>query len=84
MTAAYHFRIQLYDITNIVDSVGGGDFFMGGLICGLLHYEDNQKALDFATAASAYKHTLKGDFNWATVDDVEALMNGNISGRVKR
>ena len=41
-------------------------------------------ALDFATAASAYKHTLKGDFNWATVDDVEALMSGNISGRVKR
>ena len=57
---------------------------MGGLIYGLLHYEDNQKALDFATAASAYKHTLKGDFNWAAVDDVEALMSGNISGRVKR
>ena len=73
-----------YDITDIVDRVGGGDSFMGGLIYGLLHYEDNQKALDFATAASAYKHTLKGDFNWATVDDVEALMSGNISGRVKR
>ena len=57
---------------------------MGGLIYGLLHYGDNQKALDFATAASAYKHTLKGDFNWATVDDVEALMSGNVSGRVKR
>lgn len=73
-----------YDITDIVDRVGGGDSFMGGLIYGLLHYGDNQKALDFATAASAYKHTLKGDFNWATVDDVEALMNGNVSGRVKR
>ena len=57
---------------------------MGGLIYGLLHYEDNQKALDFAIAASAYKHTLKGDFNWATVDDVETLMCGNVSGRVKR
>ena len=57
---------------------------MGCLIYGLLHYGDNQKALDFATAASAYKHTLKGDFNWATVDDVEALMSGNVSGRVKR
>ena len=44
----------------------------------------HQKALDFATAASAYKHTLKGDFNWATVEDVEVLMSGNISGRVKR
>lgn len=73
-----------YDITDIVDRVGGGDSFMGGLIYGLLHNEDNQKALDFATAARAYKHTLKGDFNWATVDDVEALMSGNISGRVKR
>lgn len=73
-----------YDITDIVDRVGGGDSFMGGLIYGLLHYEDNKKALDFATAASAYKHTLKGDFNWATVEEVEALMSGNISGRVKR
>lgn len=43
-----------------------------------------KRLFDFATAASAYKHTLKGDFNWATVDDVEALMSGNISGRVKR
>ena len=50
----------------------------------ILFYEDNKKALDFATAASAYKHTLKGDFNWATVEEVEALMSGNISGRVKR
>ena len=57
---------------------------MGGLIYGLIHYEDNQKALDFATAASAYKHTLKGDFNWATVEEVESLMDGNTSGRVKR
>lgn len=73
-----------YDITDIVDRVGGGDSFMGGLIFGLLYYEDSQKALDFATAASAYKHTLKGDFNWATIEDVETLMSGNVSGRVKR
>lgn len=73
-----------YEITDIVDRVGGGDSFMGGLIYGLLHYGDNQRALEFATAASAYKHTLKGDFNWATVGDVEMLMNGNVSGRVKR
>ena len=73
-----------YDITDIVDRVGGGDSFMGGLIYGLLTYTDKQKALEFATAASAYKHTLKGDYNWAAIEDVEALMNGNVSGRVKR
>lgn len=78
------YQSSKYDITDIVDRVGGGDSFMGGLIFGLLHYKDNQKALDFATAASAYKQTLKGDFNWATIEDVEALMGGNVSGRVKR
>lgn len=78
------FQSNKYDITDIVDRVGGGDSFMGGLIYGLLHYEDQQHALDFATAASALKHTVKGDYNWATVEDVESLMNGNASGRVKR
>lgn len=73
-----------YDITDIVDRVGGGDSFMGGLIFGLLHYKDDQQALEFATAASCLKHTLKGDFNWVTVDEVESLMQGNASGRVKR
>ena len=75
---------QRYDITDIVDRVGGGDSFMGGLIFGLLHYDNDQKALEFATAASALKHTLKGDFNWMTVGDVESLMSGNVSGRVNR
>lgn len=73
-----------YDITDIVDRVGGGDSFMGGLIFGLLHYQDDRKALEFATAASCLKHTLKGDFNWVTVKEVENLMNGDASGRVKR
>ena len=73
-----------YDITDIVDRVGGGDSFMGGLIFGLLHYQDDRKALEFATAASCLKHTLKGDYNWVTVQEVENLMNGDISGRVKR
>lgn len=73
-----------YDITDIVDRVGGGDSFMGGLIFGLLHYEDDKKALEFATAASCLKHTLKGDFNWVTVSEVENLMGGDASGRVKR
>ena len=73
-----------YDITDIVDRVGGGDSFMGGLIFGLLHYNDDKKALEFATAASCLKHTLKGDFNWVTVQEVENLMGGDASGRVKR
>ena len=73
-----------YDITDIVDRVGGGDSFMGGLIFGLLHYQDDRKVLEFATAASCLKHTLKGDYNWVTVQEVENLMNGDASGRVKR
>ena len=73
-----------YDITDIVDRVGGGDSFMGGLIFGLLHYDDDRKALEFATAASCLKHTLKGDYNWVTVQEVENLMGGDASGRVKR
>lgn len=73
-----------YDLTDIVDRVGGGDSFMGGLIYGLLHYDDDRLALEFATAASCLKHTLKGDYNWVDVNDVEALMNGDTNGRVKR
>lgn len=73
-----------YDITDIVDRVGGGDSFMGGLIFGLLHYDNDKQALEFATAASCLKHTLKGDFNWVTVLEVENLMGGDASGRVKR
>lgn len=60
-----------YDITDIVDRVGSGDSFMGGLIFGLLHYEDDKKALEFATAASCLKHTLKGDYNWTTISEVK-------------
>ena len=73
-----------YDITDIVDRVGGGDSFMGGLIFGLLHYQDDRKALEFASAASCLKHTLKGDYNWVTIQEVENLMSGDSSGRVKR
>ena len=78
------FKSRRYDITDIVDRVGGGDSFMGGLIFGLLHYKDDCKALEFATAASCLKHTLKGDYNWASVQEVESLMDGDASGRVKR
>ena len=73
-----------YDISDIVDRVGAGDSFMGGLIFGLLHYENDKQALEFAAAASCLKHTLKGDFNWVTVSEVESLMRGDASGRVKR
>jgi len=73
-----------YDITHIVDRVGGGDSFMGGLIYGLLTYDDDQKALDFAAAASALKHTIYGDFNLVSVPEVENLMKGDGSGRVSR
>ncbi len=74
-----------YQITHIVDRVGGGDSFMGGLIYGLLTYkDDDQKALDFAVAASCLKHTIYGDYNLATVDEVEKLMSGDASGRVAR
>ena len=74
-----------YDITHIVDRVGGGDSFMGGLIYGLREYAgDDQRALNFAVAASALKHTIYGDFNLVTVAEVENLMKGDGSGRVAR
>ncbi len=74
-----------YDITHIVDRVGGGDSFMGGLIYGLLSFpEDKQRALDFAVAASCLKHTVSGDYNQVTVQEVENLMRGDSSGRVSR
>ena len=73
-----------YDITHIVDRVGGGDSFMGGLIYGLLSYGDDRKALDFAVAASCLKHTIFGDYNQVTVAEVEKLMAGDGSGRVSR
>lgn len=74
-----------YQITDIVDRVGGGDSFMGGLIYGLLRYpKDDQHALNFAVAASCLKHTIKGDANLATIAEVEKLMGGDASGRVAR
>ena len=79
------YQSKRYDITHIVDRVGGGDSFMGGLIYGLLTYTgDDQKALDFAVAASCLKHTIYGDFNLVTVPEVETLMKGDGSGRVVR
>lgn len=79
------FEAPTYQITHIVDRVGGGDSFMGGLIYGLLKYEgDDQKALNFAVAASCLKHTIYGDANQVSVAEVEKLMSGDASGRVSR
>jgi 2-dehydro-3-deoxygluconokinase len=73
-----------YDITHIVDRVGGGDSFMAGLIYGLTHLADDEGALNFAVAASALKHTIYGDANLVTVDEVQKLAGGDASGRVSR
>jgi len=78
------FEAPSYEITHIVDRVGGGDSFMAGLIYGLLAFEDDQQALNFAVAASCLKHTIKGDANLVTVEEVEKLMGGDGSGRVSR
>lgn len=79
------FEAPVYQITHIVDRVGGGDSFMGGLIYGLLTYNnDDSKALNFAVAASCLKHTIHGDFNMVSVAEVEQLMKGDSSGRVVR
>lgn len=73
-----------YEIRDIIDRVGGGDSFAGGLIYGLNHYEDKQSALEFAVAASCLKHSVIGDFNRVSVSDVEKLMGGDGTGRVQR
>jgi 2-dehydro-3-deoxygluconokinase len=73
-----------YEITHIVDRVGAGDSFGGGLIYGLNVLGSKQEALEFATAASCLKHSLPGDFNRFTVDEVKNLLKGDGSGRVQR
>ncbi len=79
------FSAPTYDIIPIIDRVGGGDSFMGGLIYGLRKYPaDPQKALNFATAAACLKHSISGDFNAVAVAEVETLMAGDASGRVSR
>jgi len=79
------YQSKRYDITHIVDRVGGGDSFMGGLIYGFISFpDDDQQALDFAVAASALKHTIHGDFNLVSIAEVEQLIKGDGSGRVIR
>ncbi len=79
------YKSPTYQITHIVDRVGGGDAFTAGLIYGFIKYEDDlQKALNFAVAASCLKHTVFGDFNMVSVTEVEKLMKGVTSGRIQR
>ena len=80
---ADHFA-KRYEINPIIDRVGGGDSFSGGLIHGLLTKPTQGEALEFAVAASALKHTINGDFNLVGVDEVESLAGGNANGRVQR
>ncbi|NLE75315.1 MAG: sugar kinase [Chloroflexi bacterium] len=79
------FQAPLFDVTHMVDRVGGGDAFAAGLIYGLRTYGgDLQRSLNFAVAASCLKHSIFGDFNLVTVDEAEKLMGGDTSGRVSR
>ena len=78
------FHSRKYEITDIVDRVGGGDSFTAALIYGLNTYEARQQALEFAVAASCLKHSISGDFNRVTVAEVEKLMAGDGSGRIQR
>ena len=78
------YESKRYDINPIIDRVGGGDSFAGGLIHGLLKDKDQGKALEFAVAASALKHTIPGDYNCVSEKEVETLMGGDASGRVQR
>jgi 2-dehydro-3-deoxygluconokinase len=75
---------QRYEITHIVDRVGGGDSFAAGLIYGLTHLRSPAEALEFGVAASALKHSIPGDFNRFTAEEVQALVKGGGSGRVQR
>lgn len=78
------YESKRYEINPIIDRVGGGDSFSGGLIYGLLTKKTQGEALEFAVAASALKHTVNGDFNLVSVDEVESLAGGNGNGRVQR
>lgn len=78
------YESKRYMISDIIDRVGGGDSFAGGLIYGLNTYSDKQEALEFAVAASCLKHSIIGDFNRVNVEDVEKLMSGDGTGRVQR
>jgi 2-dehydro-3-deoxygluconokinase len=77
-------RSQEYDLTHIVDRVGSGDAFMAGLIYSTLKGDDDQQSLEFATAACALKHSVEGDVNLVTVEEVESLVKGQNVGKLLR
>jgi 2-dehydro-3-deoxygluconokinase len=77
-------QTETHQITPIVDRIGGGDAFFAGLIYGLLTYKDDQKALDFAVAASVLKHSIEGDANLITIEEVETVVKGDSSGKLSR
>ncbi len=79
-----HYLSRRYEIDPIVDRVGAGDSFTAGLIYAILSEFDPQRSVDFAVAASCLKHSIRGDFNMVSVKEVEALMGGDVSGRVQR
>lgn len=79
------FESKKYNISHIVDRIGTGDAFMAGILYGMIQWpNDSQRALEFATAASCLKHSIVGDINLVTVEEVEALMNGASGSRVVR
>ena len=78
------YESKRYDINPIIDRIGGGDSFSGGVIHGLLTKATQGEALEFAVAASALKHTINGDFNLVSASEVESLAGGNANGRVQR
>lgn len=79
-----YIKSDMLNITHVIDRVGTGDAFAAGLIYGLLHYEPDEQALSFASAACALKHTVPGDVNMVSLENVLSLMNGNTSGALKR
>ncbi len=79
-----YIKTKFFDITHVIDRVGTGDAFAAGLIYGLLHYEDDLQALNFASAACALKHTVPGDVNMVSLENVISLMEGDTSGTIKR
>jgi 2-dehydro-3-deoxygluconokinase len=81
---AAHYLSRRYEIDPVVDRVGGGDSFTGGLIYGMLAGFDPRRCVEFAAAASCLKHSIAGDFNLVSVKEVEALVGGDASGRVQR
>lgn len=79
-----YIKTKTLNISHVIDRVGTGDAFAAGLIYGLLHYEDDVQALNFASAACALKHTVPGDVNMVSLQDVQSLMEGDTSGALRR